>query len=244
MAYAYNYGIIWHMNKDQSNPTKPMPIIAAVLGIGLIIAAVVIQYKTAIVKVPGDVVETSFPTLRPIDATDHTRGVATAPMKMIEYSDLQCPFCKMLHASLKEITPEYIDNGRLQFVYRHFPLVSIHENAKDLSIASECVFKLGGEEAFWKTVDGIFGDTAEKYDMAKLSALAKDSGVNQRQYNTCFYLRQTAPLIDASMKEGADLEIKGTPFAVVISPKGKTFALERAYSADELRGIFNAIERQ
>lgn len=227
--------------QQKSFGKKTAPILAIILGIALIIAARTIQSKTGIVKLPGDVKMESLEGLKPISAADHTRGSATAPMKLIEYSDLQCPFCKIFHQSMLEIAPEYIDGGKVQWAYRHYPLISIHENAKDLAIATECGFKLGGHDAFWKIVDGIFADPDQKFNMAKLPAIAQASGISMPQYSTCFRTKQTVSVVDADMVDGAKIGIMGTPYAVIISPKGDTYPLTRAYSGDELQEIFEAI---
>jgi protein-disulfide isomerase len=85
---------------------------------------------------------------------DHARGAANAPVTIIEYSDLDCPFCQRLHPTLLTIMQEY--EGEVAWVYRHLPLEQLHPNAPLLAEASECVAELGGNEAFWKFVDGYF----------------------------------------------------------------------------------------
>lgn len=233
------------MNKqDQSNKRNFAPIIAIVLGVALIIAARTVQSKTGTVKLPGDVALSAIEHLQMISEADHSRGDANAPMRLIEYSDLQCPFCKIFHKSMLEISPEYIATGKLQWAYRHFPLVSSHENAKNLAIATECAAKQGGDDAFWKMVDGIFADPDQKFDMTKLPTIAKASGVNVSLYMNCFASKQTAAAVDEDMADGTKIGVGGTPYAVLISPTGKTFPLARAYSASELRTIFDAVMKQ
>lgn len=93
--------------------------------------------------------------LRPVDATDKIAGNPNAQVTMIEYSDLQCPFCIQFHPTVKQIVSEYGD--RIRFVYRHFPL-SFHPNAKPFAVAVECANKLGGTQKFYDMVDTIFTD--------------------------------------------------------------------------------------
>ena len=182
--------------------------------------------------------------LKPISATDHSRGNPAAPLKMVEYSDLQCPFCKLFHQSMLSLYPEYIDGGKVFWVYRHFPLVTIHENAQGLAIASECAFKQKGEEGFWKIVNGVFGDTAQKYDMTKLPTLAKDSGLNVSKFVKCAANKETASIVDSDALDAAKMGINGTPYAVIIAPSGKTFPINQAYSPNDLRAIFDALATQ
>lgn len=230
-----------NVSADGNPVKKSMPIVAILIGIAVIVGARMIQSNTAVVTLPGGIKSAKIENLKPISAADHSRGNVDAPMKLIEYSDLQCPFCKMFHQSMMAISPEYIESGKLQWAYRHFPLVSIHENAKEMSIAAECAFKLGGHDAFWKMIDGIFSDPAQEFDMAKIPVMAKNAGVRVSEHSACVRTKQTVAAVDADMLDATKIGIKGTPYAVIITPKGTMYPLTRAYSADELQEIFEAV---
>src|SRR3989344_7899897 len=62
------------------------------------------------------------------DDADHLRGNADAKVFLVEYSDLECPFCAQFHETAKQLIDEY--DGRVAWIYRHFPLDSIHPNAR------------------------------------------------------------------------------------------------------------------
>ena len=82
---------------------------------------------------------------------DHMMGSSNATVKVIEYSDLECPYCKMFHATMKQVVSE--SNGGVSWVYRHWP---IHAGSMYKLVASECVAKIKGNDAFWKYVESIF----------------------------------------------------------------------------------------
>jgi len=82
---------------------------------------------------------------------DHLMGSSNATVKVIEYSDLECPYCKVFHATMKQVVAE--SNGSVSWVYRHWP---IHAGSMDKLVASECVAKIKGNDAFWKYVESIF----------------------------------------------------------------------------------------
>lgn len=92
---------------------------------------------------------------RPVDETDHILGNKDALVSVIEYSDYQCPFCKNFHPTVKRALAEYGDD--INWVYRHFPLETIHPEARPMAHAAECVADLKGNEAFWQFSDLLFG---------------------------------------------------------------------------------------
>ncbi|MBI2100006.1 MAG: thioredoxin domain-containing protein [Candidatus Vogelbacteria bacterium] len=92
--------------------------------------------------------------LPPITAEDHTSGALGAPLTLIEYSDLDCPYCKRFHETMKEVKKEYGD--KVLWVYRHWPIVGLHPNAAKEAEATECITELGGQDAFWRFLDLSF----------------------------------------------------------------------------------------
>lgn len=90
----------------------------------------------------------------PVAGSDYVRGNRNARIAMIEYSDLQCPFCKQFHPTAQRVIDEY--KGQVLWVYRHFPLDQLHPIARKAAEGSECVGELAGENGFWKYVDAVF----------------------------------------------------------------------------------------
>jgi len=87
-----------------------------------------------------------------VSKDDHIIGNIDAPVVVIEYSDLECPYCKRFGGVMKEVIAE--SNGQVAWVYRHW---IVHQSALSKTAAAECVAKLKGEDAFWKYIDLVFG---------------------------------------------------------------------------------------
>lgn len=82
-----------------------------------------------------------------ITADDHIQGDTTnAKAIIIEYSDIDCPFCKRLHPTLQAL----VDEGKIAWVYRQSPIPQLHPDAYNKAITAECIAKIGNNEAFWK----------------------------------------------------------------------------------------------
>ena len=87
---------------------------------------------------------------------DHLRGNPNAPIKIVEFSDLQCPFCKAFQTTMQQVMAEYGQRGQVAWVYRHLPLTSIHRYALPWAEESECAAQLGGSDKFWEYIDTRF----------------------------------------------------------------------------------------
>src|SRR3989344_9114839 len=67
--------------------------------------------------------------MRPISSDDHILGNPNAEVIIVEYSDTECPFCKVFHATMRRVMDEYGKDGKVAWVYRHFPIDSLHPKA-------------------------------------------------------------------------------------------------------------------
>lgn len=97
---------------------------------------------------------------------DRINGNKEAPIKIITYSDLECPYCALLNGYIKQIVEE--SDGQVASVFRHWP---IHQNSFAKLVAAECVGDLLGEEAYFKYIDLIFGLMDEKEENSVLDIL-------------------------------------------------------------------------
>ena len=99
--------------------------------------------------------KTPLPTqMRPVSADEHILGNADARIVIVEYSDLECPFCKVFHNTMHEVVKTRA--GEVAWVYRHYPIPQLHPKAFHEAEATECAWEQGGNEAFWKYTDKIF----------------------------------------------------------------------------------------
>ncbi len=80
-----------------------------------------------------------------ITDADHILGDRNAAVTIVEYSDIDCPFCKRLHPTLQAL----VDEGKIAWVYRNSPIPQLHPNAYKKAIAAECVAKISGNDAYW-----------------------------------------------------------------------------------------------
>lgn len=177
--------------------------------------------------------------MKPVAAEDHILGNPDAPVKVVEYSDLECPFCKMFHPTMKQIMREYGKDGRVAWVYRHFPLESLHRKAKKESEASECAAELGGNEKFWAYVDRVFEVTPSNdgLDPAELPAIAAAIGLDRAPFESCLASGRYAKKVAVSVEDAERAGARGTPYSIVLSKSGRQFPINGALPFEQVRPI-------
>lgn len=231
------------MEEDAHTPTPSlMPVAYAIVFVGALIAfSIYMVFKptpTPLVGIGGQ--EISF---REISSDDHILGNPNAPIKIIEYSDLDCPFCRTFHATMKQIMSVYGADGRVAWVYRHFPIVELHPNAPKLAEASECVAELGGNDAFWKFIDGVFTSPSPngQFDMQRLDAVATLAGVPAQQFRTCVDSEKYKEKVAADFADATAAGSTGTPHNVVVHPGGQPIPIPGSQPYATVKSIIDTL---
>jgi protein-disulfide isomerase len=141
-----------------------------------------------------------------------SRGPADAKVTIVEYSDFQCPFCSRVYNTVEnQLMKEYGD--RVRFVFKNFPLTSIHPWAEDAAMASECAFRQSND-GFWAMYHGLFTKQAEitKENLKdKTAEIAKDAHLDAAALQTCIEGKAAADAIKADETEGTALGVNSTP---------------------------------
>jgi protein-disulfide isomerase len=195
----------------KQNILIPLSIVIA----GLLIAGAVIftngfsqseGSKTASLK---DVVEQDLSdpneqnglNLSDIASEGNIRGNPDALITILEFSDFQCPFCLRFHDTMLKIMDEYPD--KIKWVYKHFPLDSIHPFARKAAEASECA---GDQNKFWEYSDQLF-DQQAKINPDFLKEIAQGIGLNTEEFNQCLDSGKYASLVEENMQQGLSIGV-------------------------------------
>ena len=137
---------------------------------------------------------------------DPSIGDPDAPVKIVEFSDFQCPFCKRFVDQTKDlIFQEYGD--AIYFEYRDFPLNSIHPSAQKAAEAAECAAEQG---MFWEMHDTIFNNQSA-IGVDSLKGYAADLGLDTAQFDSCLDTGKYAAEVQADLDDGQNAGVTGTP---------------------------------
>jgi protein-disulfide isomerase len=133
------------------------------------------------------------------------KGPDNAPVTIVEFSDFQCPFCSRVEPTIAEALKVYGD--QIKFVFRQFPLTSIHPFAQKAAEASLCADEQG---KFWALHDAMFGNQS-KLGVPDLKSTAAELGLNADQFNACLDDGKYAKKIAADVADGSRAGVNGTP---------------------------------
>lgn len=174
----------------------------------------------------------------PITEDDYVKGSRNAPVKIVEYSDFECPFCKRFHESTNAVVEE-LGGDQVALVFRQFPLEQLHPvKAMAAAMAAECVGDIGGNEAFWTFTDAYFRDTLtnNRTDTEKLiPKLVLEAGVDQGTFATCFDEGRFQDDINKDIADAIETGGRGTPWSIMVGPSGKTYPINGAQPPEVIK---------
>ncbi|HET7538279.1 MAG TPA: thioredoxin domain-containing protein [Polyangiaceae bacterium] len=143
----------------------------------------------------------------PIAADDPVRGPADALVTIVTFSDFQCPFCKRVQDTLKQLTAAYGKDLRL--VWKDNPL-PFHPRARPCAYFARYAYKQKGNDAFWSVHDRLF-DSQPKLEDEDLEPIARQLGLDWAAARSAIERAKFADKIDASIDLASDLQARGTP---------------------------------
>ena len=179
--------------------------------------------------------------VRPVSSEDHIFGDPVAPIKIIEFSDTECPFCKQFHATLHQVVEEY--DGKVAWVYRHFPLPQLHPKAPKQAEATECAAELGGNDVFWLYLNTIFEITPSNngLDMSLLPEIAQKMGLERESFQECLDSGRHAQKIADDYNNAVESGGRGTPFSIIISENGRKTIIPGSLPFSSIKTVIDSL---
>ncbi|MGB7292976.1 MAG: thioredoxin domain-containing protein [Thermodesulfobacteriota bacterium] len=192
----------------------------------------------------GEIIDTSVDplkdTMSKISLEDvPLKGIETANVTIVEYSDFQCPFCKRGSQMLPQILQEY--DGKIKLMYKQLPL-PMHNWAKDAAIASLCAHEQGNDK-FWEFHDLLFENQQNikvENSNDEFKGFAKKIGLNENDFDKCLGSADIAKRVQADIDEARSIGVTSTPTFVVnglvvpgANPEGLKSAIETSLSGEQ-----------
>ena len=166
---------------------------------------------------------------RELKKEDFLIGKGDKKVVLLEYSDLECPFCKKLH--LETMQQVYKNYGeKVDIAFRHFPL-PFHKKAKTEAVATLCALEIGGQKAYREYISKIYTNTNgnDTLDLATLPTIATELGLDSAKFNFCMTdATSTATKlakIDSDIQDGITAGVEGTPNVLVLIKEGADYKI-------------------
>ena len=172
-------------------------------------------------------------------------GNPDAEISFVEYSDLECPFCKKLHESgtIEQILKEF--DGKVNFIFKQFPL-GFHPQAQMEAEAALCVWDIAWSDKYYEFITNVFKNSKanwRSYDVSSIVDLAWKIWVDKTKLNACIKAWTNKDLAKTQTQEWANLfGITGTPWNVFVNNKtGEWDKLPGAYPFESFKAKISAL---
>lgn len=225
----------------EESPNKYTVPIAIVIAGALIAGALYYTNRPAPAPLQGGqpAVEQKVPE---VTAKDHILGNPDAEIIIVEYSDFECPFCKVFHKTMHSIIDEYGADGRVAWVYRQFPIVQLHPKALEEARATECAAEVGGNDGFWKYADRLFEVTPSNngLNLDRLPIIAEEVGIDKVAFQKCLSSNRYTSEIESQVEDLFAIGANGTPYSVVMF-QGQQAPILGAQPLEAMRRVIGSL---
>lgn len=209
--------------RGRTVPTKKRSLLPfyIVLGLVAVLGGIFVISQLGSTQAPPSAVtvdQVLKPFTAPVGRTEDGfayKGDPNAPVKVIEYSDFQCPGCGSYARSplAQDITKNYVETGKIQFIYHDFPLEQ-HRNAIPAATAARCAADQDPQQ-FWRMHDVLFGRQGEwSNDLrpaTRFTGYAGELGLDQGAFEQCFASGQYTQPLQAAAQAAIDANVQVTP---------------------------------
>ena len=170
-------------------------------------------------------------------------GSDSAPLVMVEFSDFQCPFCERFYTeSFGQIKDNYVKTGKLQIIYRNFPL-SFHQYAEVAAGAAECAH----EQGKWEEMHNMLFEKQNEWTTVgkdKLKEYAKTIGLDPTKFDSCLDTNKYKDTIGSDFNAGIAAGVEGTPTFFIGKRNGDGQRVVGAQPYDKFKAVIDAVLAQ
>lgn len=175
-----------------------------------------------------------------IEENDPVLGNPDAKVTIVEFSDFECPFCERAYSgAIADFEQsDYFTSGKVNLVYKHLPLNSIHPDAQKAAEAAECANRQG---KFWEYHNTLF-ENQQYLDVSSLKKYAANLGLDTAEFNSCLDGNEAKAEVQKETTQATTAGARGTPYFVVINTAtGDTQVVSGAVPFAQFEAAINAV---
>jgi protein-disulfide isomerase len=160
------------------------------------------------------------PSLPPIKSQGYVMGSATAPLEVTEFGDFECPACNQFaEITEPDVRAQFVNTGRIRFRFIDFPLVNVHRNTLNASVAAACADEQG---QFWPMHDILYakqdvwnGEATTNPDKVIKGLAHAIPGIDGGKFDLCLDTRHALGKVQSHMQLAMDRKIERTPTLII-----------------------------
>ncbi|MFH1620819.1 MAG: DsbA family protein [Patescibacteria group bacterium] len=166
------------------------------------------NFRAALSKLFASAIVTEEDLQRLEEGSNPTLGNPEAKVKVVEYIDLDCTYCKNSEPAARLLAENHPDDVYL--IFKDFPVTELHPRAERAAVAARCVFMQNDTARYWRFHDLLFQTQGNRTD-EDLSRFAQQTGADMQKYERCYSSDQELEAVRKSVQDGMALGVRGTP---------------------------------
>lgn len=176
---------------------------------------------------------------RPVSPIDHIMGNPQAPVKLVEYADIDSEYSKEFQATMEQVMSEYAPGGQVAWVYRHFPLLDQHAAAASHAEAAECAAYLGDNDAFWRFIDAlqVAAPGATEFPVAGYRGVAEGLGLPLTQFEECLTSGRFTKKVYDDSTNAIQAGAEGAPYTVLMIEGQEPVGIQGSLPYEDLKKV-------
>jgi protein-disulfide isomerase len=208
---------------------------AAILIAGALLAIAIFIVRSGSPVSPLEYVS----AIRPVSPEDHIVGNPDAPVIIVEYSDVDCAYCKDFQATLTQLMTEYAATGQVAWVYRHFPVINLHQYAASHAEAAECVALQGGDALFFRFIDTLQQSTPgnDEFSPTGYASVVEGLGLSVSEFEACRSSDKTVERVTLDFENAVAAGGEGTPYTVILIDGAESIPITGALPYDAMKEV-------
>lgn len=216
---------------------QPYLLPAAILIAGAVIATAIFVVRSAEPVTPLEFVG----SIRSVSTTDHVIGNPDAPVVVVLYSDIDCAYCKDFQATLTQLMSEYAQGGQVALIYRHFPVINLHQYAAEHAEAAECVAELGGDSSFFRFIDLLQQTAAgnNEFHPDGYPSAVESLGLSLSAFEECRKSNRHVERVTLDFENAVDAGGEAAPYTVLLVKGSSSIPITGALPYDTMKQVID-----
>lgn len=176
---------------------------------------------------------------RPVTPADRIIGNPRAPVKLVEYADIDSEHSKRFQATMQQLMSEYAAGGRVAWVYRHFPLLDQHADAASHAEAAECAGYLGDDDAFWRFIDALQAAAPgeSQFPRTGYGVIASSLGIPAVPFEECLANGRFTKKVYDDSTDALSAGAEGAPYTVVLVEGEQPVGIQGALPYEDMKRV-------